>query len=656
MHSSNRLGAAVLLALASGSAFATIGNDNDKPLGTPTTPAETFAKHPEYQGATLSPTGAYVAVTTPFEERRVLSIIKLSGNYDTNVIKFAKHQLVSNATWVDDDRLVVEKAHDVGFLDQPVTTGEWFATDADASHQVQLFGYIPDEGSSRGRLKDEGWASLMTSIEGTDGNALFYFRPWQRTASKVSSSMYRVDTRSGKREEIESYKDNVAFISDRSGKARFMQSMDIEGKQFLRYRRQPGDDWTEVPATIAGKWAGIYTFEPDNQHFYAAISDKGEPASLYRVSILDGTRERIAGNPDLEVASMYSTGYGSAPYAVTFEGGRPKIDFVDPKSEWSQLHAGLMKAFPGQLVDFEGVSKDKNTVLYYVYSDRHPGAYYLFDRKSSKSSLLFESRPWIDPAKMAPMQPVEFRNRKGEKLFGYYTAPLGKQGALPLVVMPHGGPVGPYDKWGYNADVQYLASLGYAVLQVNYRGSGARGSNFQEAGWKGWGTNIQDDITDGVQAMIAQGMANKDKICIYGASFGGYSALMNPIRNPGMYKCAIGYAGVYDLGIVNDEEDGSKRGRAWIDRELGAPETYDAQSPARHADQVDVPVLLIHGRDDMIATYENYSRMKNALEKAGKPFESLVKNGEGHGFYNERNQVEVYERMAAFLKKYNPAD
>jgi dienelactone hydrolase len=655
MSNTIRLTAAILLALAAGNSFA-LGKDKPDRIVTPSTPAELFAKHAEYQDASLSPTGEYVAVTTPFEDRRALSIIKLSGDYDTNVIKFGKKELVSNATWVDDNRLVVEKAHDIGFLDVPRVTGEWFATDADATNQIQLFGYIPDDGSKRGKLKDEGWASLMKGIEDTGGQALFYFRPWPRSASGRITKIYQVDTRTGKRNEVESYGDSVGFMSDRAGKARFMQSMDMQGRQFLRYRRQPGDAWSQVPAAIAGKWMDPYYFEPDNDHFYAAISDQGEPATLYRVSIQSGTRERVAGHPDLEVADAYNTGRGAAPYAVTFVGGRPKVDFVDPKSEWAQLHAGLMKLFPGQLVEFSGVSKDKNTVMFLVYSDRHPGAYYLFDRKTNKPALLFELKPWIDPAKMAPMLPIEFKNRNGDKLFGYYTAPIGKQGPQPLIVMPHGGPIGPFDQWGFNPDAQYLASLGYGVLQVNFRGSGARGSNFQEAGWKGWGTTIQDDITDGVKAMIAQNLADKDKVCIYGASFGGYSALMNPLRNPGMYKCAIGYAGVYDLAIVNEEENDSKQGRAWSERELGSPEIYEAQSPARQAGKLDVPVLLIHGRDDSIATYANYTKMAGALEKAGKPFESLVKPGEGHGFYNELNQAEVYERMAAFLKKYNPAN
>jgi dipeptidyl aminopeptidase/acylaminoacyl peptidase len=655
MTTNTRLAAAILLALASS---AVLAKPEPKTIAEPKTPAELFAKHPDYAGATLSPSGEFVAVTTPFEDRRALSIIRLSGKYDTSVIKFGTHELVSDATWVDDQRFVVQKAYDVGYLEQPMTKGEWFAADADAGNQIQLWGYIEDDGVRRGKLKDEGYASLVGGTDAGKGEALFYFQPWMRSASSAITRLFRVDTRTGKRQEIESISDQVGIYADRAGNARFVHGVDLDGRQFLRYRKSAADTgWAEAPATLAGSEMQMFYFEPDNDHFYANISDKGEPATFYRAQISTGTRERLAGHPDLEVSSSYSIGHGAAPYAVAFHGGRPKIDFIDPKSEWSQLHAGLLKSFPGQLVAFEGISKDNNKVLFYVYSDRHPGAYYLYDRTTKAPALLFETMPWIDPAKMAPTAPIEFKNRSGEKIYAFYTAPAGKTGPLPLIVMPHGGPFYVSDSWGFDADAQFLASQGYAVLQVNFRGSANRGQNFESAAHRGWGTTIQDDIADAVNAVVAQNLADKNKVCIYGGSFGAYSAMMNPIRNPGMYKCAIGYAGVYDLDLLSGEEDASKQSRSWFKRMVGdSPEVFNAQSPARHADQLNLPILLIHGKADRIASFNQYQRMADALKKAGKPFDTLVKADEGHGFYSEVNQAEAYEKIAEFLKKNNPAN
>jgi len=664
MTSTTRLAGAIVLALFSSAALA---KPEPKTIAEPKTPAELFAKHPEYADASLSPTGEYVAATIPFEDRRALSITRLSGGYDSKTIKFGPHEMVVNPAWVDGNRIVVEKAMDIGFLEQPISTGEWFASDADASNQLQLFGYVEDEGTKHERLKDQGQVAMVGTIDGSKGDAVFYYWPWTKSANRNITKLFRVDTRTGKRTELEAMNDSVDIYTDRSGAPRFLWAEDLAGNQYIRYRRNASDkDWAEVPALLAGTRMTFGYFEPDNDHFYASISDHGEPATLYRASMSAGTREKVAGNPDLEVNTMediehrgrvFTPGRGAAPYAVSYIGGRPKVDFIDPASEWSKLHAGLMKSFPGELVDIVDVTDDKNKVLFFVHSDRHPGAYYLYDRAANKPTKLFEAMSWIDPAKMAPVAPMEFKNRNGDKIFGYYTAPLGKQGPHALVVVPHGGPFGISDEWGFDPDVQFLASQGYAVLQVNYRGSGQRGDAFRRAGWKGWGSAIQDDIADGVNALVAQNLVNKDKVCIYGASFGGYSALMNPIRNPGMYKCAIGYAGVYDLERHAKDKDQSPQLRAFFARTMGSDSTLFAeQSPAMHVDKLNVPVLLIHGKTDYTVRFNQFEAMEAALKRGGKTYETLVKPDEGHGFYSEVNQAEVYERMGAFLKKYNPVD
>jgi dipeptidyl aminopeptidase/acylaminoacyl peptidase len=301
------------------------------------------------------------------------------------------------------------------------------------------------------------------------------------------------------------------------------------------------------------------------------------------------------------------------------------------------------------------MTKDEKTLMFFVYSDRHPGAYYLFDRTTNKPTLLFETMSWIDPAKMSPMTPIEFKNRGGETIHGFLTTPVGRSGPLPLVVVPHGGPFYVSDSWGYDGDVQFLASLGYAVLQVNYRGSSARGEDFQTSGYRQWGTGIQDDIADGVKYVINQKLADPAKVCIFGVSFGGYAAMMNPIRNPGMYKCAIGYAGVYDLVKMSGYDDSSKQSRSFLTRTMGRDEAeLRDQSPITQIEKLDVPMLLIHGKSDTTAPFNQYNAAVAALSHAGKVYESLVKPNEGHGFYKEANRAEAYSRIREFLLKYNP--
>jgi dipeptidyl aminopeptidase/acylaminoacyl peptidase len=624
-----------------------------------TLPMEGFAKRAEYRSAELSPSGKFVSVIAPYQNFDAVHVIKLDGGFERNVIKFdpKEEESIADTSWSDDDRLVVSKAKHFGILTQPMLTGAVFASNGDGSEQKQLFGYQDDKSNSRSPLKDRATSYLTDLLHDSNGQALFTYIPWDQSRSENKSSVYRVDTHTGKRTQIEKI-DGGYVTADASGALRFRMDYTDEDEPLNWYRPRGSDpEWARVPASIAGRTLQPLGFEKDNNHAYVLASDTGEPMALYRVDVAAGTRERLAGNPTLSVSDVMYGGYDGKPFAVRYTAGRPKVDYIDTKSEWAQLHAGLMKLFAGQMVSFVNFSKDNTKVLFYVYSDRHPGAYYLFDRATGKPSLLFETMEWIDPQKMASTLPFEFKNSQGETLFGFLTTPPGKTGPLPTVVLPHGGPFGPYDSWGFDPDVQFLASRGYAVLQVNFRGSGGRGEKFERSTYRQWGTGIQDDIGDGVKWAIAQGKVDAARVCIYGASFGGYSAMMNPIRNPGMYKCAIGYAGVYDLAEMQDSGDinDSRQGRSYLSRAVGS-DTADlnAQSPSKNADKLNLPILLIHGKSDWRAPMEQYRAMEYALKTAKKPFESLLRSSEGHGFYDTDNRLELYKRMETFLLKYNP--
>lgn len=645
------IAAAILMTLVAGTAVA----------GPERIPAEQFARRPEYRGAELSPGGEFVSVVAPYEKFDAVHIIRLSGNFERSVIKFdaREEESVADTWWTADNRLIAAKAKDFGIMESPFLTGAVYATDADGKSQKQLFGYVPDNGNTRSPLKDRATAFMMGTVGQTSGQALFRYFPWDRSNSATSSSIYLVDTVTGKRKQIESIEGGYGF-ADNAGTVRFRIDETMDEQPVLWYRRN-GDNgaWAKIPESITGRTFTPLQFEQDNNHVYALISDKGEPAALYRVNLNEGSRVRLAGNDRFDVTEVIWGGFDAKPVAVMYEAGRPKIDYVDPTSAWAQLHSALLKMFPGQMVKFINSSRGDKKTLFYVYSDKHPGAYYLFDHETKKPSFLFETHEWIDAAKMAPTRPFEFVSSSGETLQGFLTAPLGKTGPQPMVVMPHGGPFGPYDSWGYDPDVQFLANRGYAVLQVNFRGSGGRGDSFRRSTYRQWGTGIQNDIADAVKWAISQNAADAKRICIYGASFGGYSALMNPIKNPGMYRCAIGYAGIYDLAEMSKsgDIDDSKQGRYYLNSAVGDnPAELSAQSPAAQADKLNLPILLVHGRSDRRAPIEQYNRMEAALKRAGKPFESVVKSDEGHGFYDTANRVEFYDRLEAFLRKYNPVD
>jgi dipeptidyl aminopeptidase/acylaminoacyl peptidase len=257
---------------------------------------------------------------------------------------------------------------------------------------------------------------------------------------------------------------------------------------------------------------------------------------------------------------------------------------------------------------------------------------------------------------MARMEPVTLRARDGLALHGYLTWPAGKEAAqrLPLVVYLHGGPYGVRDSWGFDAEVQLLASRGYAVLQLNFRGSGGYGVPFMQAGFRQWGAAMQDDVSDATRWAITQGIADPGSICIFGASYGGYAALEGAVRDPDLYKCAIGYVGIYDLRLMYARGDipQSIFGENYLKMVLGENENelYD-RSPIAHVDRLKATVMLIVGGADERVPPVQGERLHEVLLARKIEHEWLYQRTEGHGFYAEAHLVDMYEKLLALLDR-----
>ena len=612
---------------------------------------EDFSRHPEITEAAISPTGEYIAFGKLSADGREthLNVMRMDGS-DAKDISIGKNQHIAGIVWADDRRIVISRAEKDFNEERPHGTGELYAVDADGKHMEMLFGYVPDIEGKRGRRQDLGQAFVAKVLD-EPGMMLVHYSSWTQ-GSQPQSVVYRVNANTGDRKEVERIDRANGLYFDQKGRLRVAVTLDDRDIPHIVWRPTPDSALVPMPEKLAGYEVYAGWFNSDDNIAYLEISDDGEPSQLYRVDFAKGTREKVAGKADQEIGAPQIGGRHGAPFGVVYNTGRPAVDYIDKESQWSQLHQALMQRFAGQLVYFTNYTRDEKKVLFYVLSDKNAGTYYQFDTQTKKISLLMESLPWIKPESLVQMLPVEIPAKDGTKLSGFYTA-VGT-GPKPLVVMPHGGPIGINDSWSFDDDAQFLASRGYAVLQVNYRGSSGRGKNFETAGWKQWGDLIQDDIADGVRWAIAQGKADPNRVCIYGVSFGGYSALMNPVRNPGMYKCAVGYAGVYDLNLVSRTgyPSRSQYGRRIFDRQVGTDSAKLAeQSPAKFAAKIDIPVLLIHGRDDQVAKFDQFDAMENALSAAGRKPQTFVVDAEGHGFYKPENVAEVYRRLEAFLSK-----
>jgi len=624
-------------------------------------PVEAFARHPVYKRPRLSPDGKHVAITrrTNIKQRDVQMIV-IYRTGDLSVVSETRmpHRMMpADYYWVSNSRLIVSIGKEFGSFEEPMLTGEIMAMDLDAKNQQYLFGMNMQTMSRRGDAyggDDYGTGFVDAISEARDDKVFVAEHKWGQNVR--STMLYAIDSRKGTRKLVaEVGFPRARFVVQRDGTPRFAFIWSNDAHNVLLRNDTASGQWKEVDVEDGAVPRPI-VFNGNDSAYFSRLSAKGGPDTLVQNDPTGAVTRVIASHPVGNIDRIEWGPREAAPVAYATSVGIPALQYVDPASPEAQLHKDLAGQFPGSYVSFESFSDDGSKLLFSTSADRDPGAYYFLDRKTGKADFLFATMPWIDPARAGERRPIMYKARDGLELHGYLTLPPNKPAKnLPMVLMVHGGPFEQTDDWFWDTEAQFLASRGYAVLQVNFRGSGGRGRSFIVSGYREWGGKIQDDLIDGVRWAIGQGVADAGRICTYGGSFGGYSAVMSTIREPGMFKCAIGYVGVYDLPLFmkRKEEDRTRSIPVYFRRTLGEDRAELArQSPALQADKITVPVFLVHGEEDEIAPFEQAKAMRDALKAAGKPFEWMAVPDEGHGFYSEKNRLELYKRMEEFLARH----
>ncbi|MBS0225919.1 MAG: S9 family peptidase, partial [Proteobacteria bacterium] len=482
--------------------------------------ARDFARWGEVNEVAISPDGKYIAMAVPADNNREtqLQIVPLDGVGKAQTLRFGNLEHVSDIIWTGDNTITVARAANKALEPRPYSLGQIFSTDPVGKNQQTLFGFFRDHDFQSGRRKDDGFARVIKVLDNEPDKALVEFECWD-CGEKPDSVLYKVNTRTGERELIERIKDASSLWVDNLGRARaFLRTTDND-EPLLYYRPTSEAAWIPMPKSLGGWAISTLFFEKDNNTAYAAISDHGEAESFYKLDFKAGTRTLVSSKPGFDIGTTLHAGRNGPPFGLVSAYSKPSVVYFDPKSEYAQLHAGLMNAFPGHLIYFHGFTRDNSKVLFTAVSDRDPGAWYLFDRTNNKLQRVANFRSWLKPEQMATVIPIEFQSRHGETIHGFLTT--NHDGPGPMVVMPHGGPHGVEDTWSFDSEAQFLASRGYAVLQVNYRGSGGRGTSFLRSGHREWGGKLQDDIADGVKWVIDHKAADPNRICTYGASYGG---------------------------------------------------------------------------------------------------------------------------------------
>ena len=605
----------------------------------------------------LSPDGRFYAATVPGEGRSVLMMVRREDNKAIAMFSLGKNSYVYDFQWVNPTRVLISMAEKIGLLDQPMLTGNLYAIDADGGDPEILVGQDVREMSAGSRIRrketEHVAAFLLDALPDDDRNVLIEVSGF---AGDSYSRVEKMDVYSGRRQRVTSGPViNASFATDGDGEVRFIVGSDIENTSKLFHRAGDDAEWELVnDESVSGMVVWPLGFSADGKVAYLQTERAGGPDAVVAFDPATGKRSEVFRDDDVDPMSTIRGSRG-VPVGVVLPDGRTRSVFFDPEGEDARLVRSLEQAFEGSTVRVTSRTADGKLLLVEVDNDRNPGDIYLFDTQDKQARYMISRREWLDPEAMAGMRPIQLEARDGLDLHGYLTLPPGSAGKdVPLVVMPHGGPYGIADVWGFDPQVQLLAAAGYGVLQVNFRGSGFRGRDFLQAGAQQWGRAMQDDITDATRWAIAEGIADADRICIFGASYGAYAALMGVAREPTLYQCAIGYVGVYDLPLMYGQGDTRelRSGLAFLRDWVGERGGLAAVSPVHLADRIDVPVFLAAGGEDERTPIEHSHRMERALRQAGVPVETLYYDTEGHGFYVDAHRVEFQQRVLGFLGRH----
>lgn len=618
-----------------------------------------FIRKDDFNEIKLSPTGKYYAATAPLEDKTALVIFTRDGNRLSGTFVPTRNAHVSGFAWVNDERVLISIAEKFGMLDQPRPTGELYAVNADGGRADLLVGFRVQGNGAGTRIQPKKVESvaafLVDTLPADERNVVVSVFPMGQTEPFTRAE--RLDVNSGRRTQLASVPVRRAdFTTDNAGEVRLASGADSDNVSKLYYREAKGSDWRLVSTqTVEGRIEEPLGFSADNRQVYLQVRGDAQgpdtivawdPASDKRTTVF---RDKSADPWDI----IYRNGT-NIPLGALVMDGRHRSVFFDDSVPEARIYRSLEAAFPGQSVQVTSSTSDGKTLMVKVWSGSNPGDYYVFDVAAKKLDFVVASGSWIDPDAAAIVEPFSFTARDGLKIHGYLTRARGSSGAGPMVLMPHGGPFGIFDEWQYDRDAQMLAAAGYTVMQVNYRGSGNHGWAFRQSGARQWGGTMQDDLTDATRWAVQQGHADASRICIYGASYGAYAALMGVAKEQGLYRCAAGYVGVYDLPMMQRESGRRARSlgnwsKEWVGEDQAA---LAATSPNRLAGQIKVPVFLAAGGEDEIAPVEHTRMMEAALRKAGVPVESLYYPTEGHGFYTEPHQREYYTKLLAFLSRH----
>ena len=630
----------LLLFIAFFTSFAMVNgqSDSDKKMKKSTLiPLEDFFKNPEKSSYQISPNGEYYSYMAPYENRMNIFIQK-RGDEEAVQLTSDTDRDIAGYFWPNNSQILYVKD------DGGNENYKLFGVNIDGTEPV----CYTDFDDVRTQIIDDLPEIPNEVIIGMNKRNPQVFDP------------YRLNIETGDMEMLAENPGNIqAWMFDHEGKLRIALAIVDGVNTSLMYRDSEQDEWKDVLTTSFKETMSPAFFTFDNKNVIAVSNLERDKMAVVEFDIANGKEVKVLyENEDYDVSDVFYSRKRKVITSASYTSWKRERHFFDKETE------KLLKRIEKDLGEYEigltANNKEETVFIVRTYSDRSLGAYYIYDMNTDKLEKITDVSPWIDEKEMAQVTPVQYTSRDGLTIHGYLTLPKGltmkNAKNLPVVINPHGGPW--YrDEWGFNPEIQFLANRGYAVLQMNFRGSTGYGKEFWEASFKKWGREMQDDITDGTNWLIDQGIADPERIAIYGGSYGGYATLMGLVKEPELYAAGVDYVGVSNMFTFMEtippyweplrdmfyEMVGNPQADSLMLREV---------SPVFHVDKIKAPLFIAQGANDPRVNKDESDQVVEAMKARNIDVEYLVKDNEGHGFRNEENRFEFYRSMEEFLSKH----
>jgi len=597
-------------------------------------PLENFFKNPEKSSYQISPDGSFYSFMAPYKNRMNIFIQKI-GDSSATQLTFEEARDIAGYFWPNNEQIV-------------------FLKDEAGDENFHLFGVNIDGSNPIGFTDFEGVRAQI--IDDLPDQKDFVVIGLNKRNKQVFDP-YRLNLKTGEISMLAENPGNIqGWMFDHDGKLRIATAIVDGVNQSILYRENEEDEFKTIITTNFKEGFNPQFFTFDNKNIIGSSNLGRDKYAIVEFDPISAKEVKVLyANDDYDVNGV---GYSRKRKVITaayFESWKSERHYFDSTSK--ATFEKIQKRLAGYEIGITGVNKDENILILRTYSDKSLGAYYIYNSEDDKMKKIVDVSPWIDENEMSNQLPIAYQSRDGLKINGYLTLPKGynmeNAKNLPVVINPHGGPWA-RDSWGFNPEIQFLANRGYAVLQMNFRGSTGYGRKFFESSFKKWGREMQDDITDGTQWLIDKGIADSTRIAIYGGSYGGYATLMGLVKEPKMYAAGVDYVGVSNMFTFMKTIPPYWEPMLEMMYEMVGDVEKDSTmlrevSPVFHVDKIKAPLFIAQGANDPRVNVDESDQMVKAMKEKGIDVEYLVKKDEGHGFRNEENRFEFYRAMEKFL-------